>query len=189
MACFSGDTSGLICVKRKENGSWVGMPRGSSLRAPQNNVLLHTAHMEYHTSASRRTRGCRKQGGLFQVPSRPLVTDKKSNWKRYLLRTTLDSINGSVNPILEPCESLFHRPRQISTTNWMSSVHFKWRLACPILCKNLLHIDVRLREDNAWVSLSSGTYHTFDWTLLDGHSVLAPISSSGSEYARLQVDS
>ena len=131
----------------------------------------------------------------IQVPRRTFSSSKspsrkwwKSNWKRYLLRTTLDSINGSVNPILEPCESLFHRPRQISTTNWMSSVHFKWRLVCPILCNNLLHIDVRLREDNAWVSLSS-TYHTINWTFLDRHSDLAPISSSGSEYARLQVDS
>ena len=71
MACFSGDTSGLICVKRKENGSWVGMPRGSSLRAPQNNVLLHTAHMEYHTSASRRTdqeeEGSKEDSLKFQV--------------------------------------------------------------------------------------------------------------------------
>ena len=40
MACFSCDTSDPLCVKRKESGSRVGMSRGSSMRAPQNDVLL-----------------------------------------------------------------------------------------------------------------------------------------------------
>ena len=140
IACFHAKANSCAWRGRKKTVR-VGMSRGS---APQNGVPLHRLWNIIHLTkrwteqARARERGCGKTLPSWHESFESEFLGYYSAFQKWVSQIPYWNIGT-----LPRCESLFHRPlrspRQISTTNWMSSVHFKWRLACPILCKSLLH--------------------------------------------------
>ena len=140
IACFHAKANSYAWRGRKKTVR-VGMSRGS---APQNGVPLHRLwniiHLTKRWTEKARARGCGKTLPSWHESFESEFLGYYSAFQKWV---SLKSHIGTLEPccaanrfsIVRPLRS----PRQISTTNWMSSVHFKWRLACPILRKSLLH--------------------------------------------------